>query len=86
METQDLVAVSSKSIAAFETGIDESKIISVAFELDYLRKHGLLIDIAVSGVGMFTKSAQLGEFGISAGDEGQVVHPRQQVSNPQAHG
>jgi hypothetical protein len=69
MITDILTTVSSKSIAALETGIDESKIVSVAFELDYLRKHGLLIDIAVSGVGMFTRSAQLGELGINSSDE-----------------
>lgn len=51
------------------TGLQESKISSVAFELDYLRKNGLLVDINVTGVGMFTRSASFGEIGIAADDD-----------------
>lgn len=58
-----------KQLAAFETGLDESKITNVSFELNFLRRNGLLIDLDITGVGMFTRSAQLGEFGINASDE-----------------
>jgi hypothetical protein len=58
-----------KEQAAEVTGLPETKIQTVSFELDYLRRNGLLLDINISGVGLFTRSAQLAEFGIGANDE-----------------
>lgn len=64
----ELIPVTTKQQAAAETGLDESKIHTVAFELDYLRRNGLLVDVSVTGVGMFSRSAQLGELGIDNSD------------------
>lgn len=67
--TTELKAVTPKSQAALETGLDESQIRNVVFEMNYLKRHGLLVDIRISGSGMFTRLAQLGEFGIAWSDE-----------------
>lgn len=47
------------------TGVSEDKIVSVAMQLDILRKQGILIDLNVTGTGMFTKTASFDEVGFA---------------------
>ena len=55
----------SKKQAAIITGRDESQITSVSFQLDVLRKQGILVDLNITGTGMFTKSASFDEVGFA---------------------
>jgi hypothetical protein len=46
------------------------KVARVRFELDYLRRNGLLVDINIGGTGMFTRGASFLELGVGAdGDD-----------------
>lgn len=58
-----------KHQVAIITGTDESKIFTVQMQLDILRKQGILIDLNITGTGMFTKSASFDEVGIARDSE-----------------
>jgi hypothetical protein len=63
-QTQDLRA----EIAA-KVGIEPDKIKTVQLQLDRLRRQGLLIDLNVSGTGIFSKTANWSDLGIKEGDD-----------------
>jgi len=47
----------------------ESRVLSVQVQLDILRKQGLLVDLNITGTGMFTKSASYDEVGFARDSE-----------------
>lgn len=51
--------------AAEITGRDTGQIVPIRFQLDILRKQGILIDINISGTGMFTRVASFDEVGFA---------------------
>jgi hypothetical protein len=69
---QDLGVTIKADTQPFEmalSGIDESKVQHITIELDRLRRQGLLVEVVVSGISMFTRRAQFAEAGITEGDE-----------------
>lgn len=70
METLDDL----RAVAAQATGFELDRFSVVKLELDQLTRQGLLVDLEISGVSMFTKLASYAELGIS--DEEQVLQSR----------
>jgi hypothetical protein len=58
-----------KQQVAIITGTDERKIFTVQMQLDILRQQGILIDLNITGTGMFTKSASFDEVGFARDSE-----------------
>ncbi len=58
-----------KQTASRFTGIAENRIMGVQLQLDTLRKQGILIDLNITGTGMFTKSASFEEVGFARDSE-----------------
>jgi hypothetical protein len=54
-----------KKTASRFTGIAENRIMGVQLQLDTLRQQGILIDLNITGTGMFTKSASFEEVGFA---------------------
>lgn len=54
-----------KQQVALVTGRQANQLASVRVQLDVLRKQGLLIDLNISGTGMFTKTASFDEVGFA---------------------
>ena len=54
-----------KQNLALVTGIDENRVMTVQMQLNALRDQGLLIDLNITGTGMFTKSASFEEVGFA---------------------
>ena len=54
-----------KQHVALVTGRQANQVTSVRIQLDVLRKQGLLIDLNISGTGMFTKTASFDEVGFA---------------------
>lgn len=54
-----------KQQVALVTGRQANQVTSVRIQLDVLRKQGLLIDLNISGTGMFTKTASFDEVGFA---------------------
>ena len=54
-----------KQTASRFTGIAENRIMGVQLQLDTLRQQGILIDMNITGTGMFTKSASFEEVGFA---------------------
>jgi len=57
---------------AQRVGINPTQIRSVKFELDTLKKQGLLVDLSISGTSMFTRSTSWVELGIQESDDVRV--------------
>lgn len=65
--------VETKKIeVAQRVGINPTQIRSVKFELDTLKKQGLLVDLSISGTSMFTRSTSWVELGIQEMDDVRV--------------
>jgi len=60
-ETRD----EKKAKASTATGIAPEKFQGIHFKLDVLRKQGLLIDLNITGTGMFSKAASWADLGIA---------------------
>lgn len=58
-----------KQNLALVTGIDENRVMTVQMQLDILREQGILIDLNITGTGMFTKSASFDEVGFARDGE-----------------
>lgn len=63
--TTDFMIGERKKEVAQLAGRSENQILSVQVQLDILRKQGLLIDLNISGTGMFTKTASFDEVGFA---------------------
>lgn len=65
-EPDELIA--RKAEASARLGVAPDHIRGVQFELDILRRQGILVDLNISGVGMFTRQATWMELGIPEED------------------
>lgn len=64
MET-DFITENRIASASRFTGIAENRIMGVQLQLETLRQQGILIDLNITGTGMFTKSASFEEVGFA---------------------
>lgn len=66
ISTTDFIPAEERKRQAAEiSGRPENKILGVQVQLDILRNQGLLIDLNISGTGMFTKTASFDEVGFA---------------------
>lgn len=74
-----------KEHASQQTGVQAEKIGSVNLQLDALRKQGILVDLTVTGIGIFQRTAKWDEYGIQddAGDPRlERMRPGQKIVLP----
>lgn len=77
-----------KQTASRFTGVAENRIMGVQLQLDTLRQQGILIDLNITGTGMFTKSASFEEVGFARDSEkdarGEWIKPGTKFVIPEA--
>ena len=69
LDTSFIETENRKQTASRFTGISENRIMGVQLQLDTLRQQGILIDLNITGTGMFTKSASFEEVGFARDGE-----------------